>query len=41
MLIWDFQQRYVDIPANEVFSVWHSIYKRINYSNGMWRPVVL
>ena len=41
MLIYDFQRRYLDIPTEEVFQVWHSIYKRIDYSNGMWRPEVL
>ena len=41
MLIYDFQRRYLDIPTKEVFQVWHSIYKRIDYSNGMWRPEVL
>lgn len=41
MLIYDFQQRYQDISPAEVFSVWHSIYKRIDYSNGMWNPDIL
>lgn len=41
MLIYDFQLRYQDIPANQLFHVWHSIYKRIDYSNGMWRPDIL
>ena len=41
MLIYDFQRRYLDIPPDEVFSVWYGIYKRIDYSNGMWRPEVL
>lgn len=41
MLIYDFQRRYQDIPAEHLFSVWHSIHKRINYANGMWRPEVL
>ncbi|WP_295749208.1 HD domain-containing protein [uncultured Oscillibacter sp.] len=41
MLIYDFQQRYQDISPAEVFSVWHSIYKRIGYSNGMWNPDIL
>lgn len=39
--IYDFQRRYRDIPPNEVFSVWYSIYKRIDYSNNMWLPEVL
>lgn len=41
MLIHDFQLRYQDIPAGEVFNVWYSIHKRIDYANGMWRPEVL
>lgn len=41
MLIWDFQQRYRDIPKETVFSVWHRLYKRIDYANDMWRTEVL
>lgn len=41
MLIYDFQLRYKAIPLEEVFSVWHGIYKRIDYSNGMWSLSVL
>lgn len=42
MLIFDFQQRYQDIPSEQVFSVWYdAIHKRIDYSNNMWRPEVL
>ena len=41
MLPYDFQRRYRDIPPDEVFQVWYGIYKRINYSNGIWRPEVL
>ncbi len=41
MLIYDFQRRYGKIPVGQVFSVWYAIYKRIDYSNGMWRPDVL
>lgn len=41
MLIYDFQRRYKDIPEDAIFRIWHSIYKRIDYSNGMWRPEVL
>lgn len=41
MLIYDFQRRYKDIPSNQVFSVWYSIYKRIDYANGMWPAEVL
>lgn len=41
MMIYDFQLRYKDIPSDQVFSVWYSIYKRIDYSNGMWKTEVL
>lgn len=41
MLIYDFQRRYQDIPEDQLFDAWHSVHKRINYSNGMWRPEVL
>lgn len=41
MLIYDFQRRYKDIPSNQVLSVWYSIYKRIDYANGMWPAEVL
>lgn len=41
MLIYDFQRRLRDIPTEEVFSVWHGIYKRIDFSNDMWTPEVL
>ena len=41
MQIYDFQRRYRDIPTDEVFLVWHDIYKRIDYSNRMWPAEVL
>ena len=41
LLLYDFQRRYRDIPDEEVFSVWHGIYKRIDFSNGMWSSEVL
>lgn len=41
MLIYDFQNRYMEIEKNQVFSVWHAIYKRIDYSNGGWNDQVL
>lgn len=41
MLIYDFQQRYRDIPREQVFSVWYSIYKRTDYANDMWPREVL
>jgi len=36
MLIYDFQKRMRDIEPENVFDVWYGIYKRIDYSNGMW-----
>lgn len=41
MLIYDFQLRYKSIPHEIVFSVWHGIYKRIDYANEMWSLQVL
>lgn len=41
MLIYDFQRRYKSIPHEIVFAVWHGIYKRIDYANGMWPLSVL
>ena len=41
MLTYDFQRRYLDIQQDEVFAVWYSVYKRLDYSNGMWRLEVL
>ena len=41
MLIYDFQHRYMEIEENQVFAVWHAIYKRIDYSNGGWNDQVL
>lgn len=41
MAIYDFQRRYMDLPAEQIFSIWYSIHKRIDYSNGMWRPEVI
>ncbi len=35
MAIYDFSRRYKDIPVDEVFSVWLSIHKRIDYY-GVW-----
>ena len=36
MAIYDFSRRYSEIPTNEVFSIWLSIHKRIDYSYGLW-----
>jgi len=41
MLIYDFQRRMRDIEPDKVFMVWYGIYKRIDYSNGMWTPEIL
>ena len=41
MMIYDFQRRYMDIPQEDVFSVWYDIHKQIDYANGMWRQDVL
>lgn len=41
MLIYDFQHRYKAIPHESVFAIWHGIYKRIDYANGMWSLQVL
>lgn len=41
MLIYDFQRRYLDIAPEDVYSVWYRIYKRIDYSNGMWPAELL
>lgn len=41
MQIYDFQQRYRSIPTEQVFQVWYSIHKRIDYSNHMWQKEVL
>ena len=41
MMIYDFQRRYKEIPPDEIYQVWLAIHKRIDYSNGTWRPEVL
>ena len=41
MRIYDFQRRYLQIPEDEVFSVWRDIHTRIDYCNDMWNPEVL
>lgn len=41
MRIYDFQRRYLQIPEDEVFSVWRDIHTRIDYCNDMWDPDVL
>lgn len=41
MTIYDFVRRYKEIPPDVVFQVWHNVYKRITYSNGMWPQEVL
>lgn len=41
MVICDFQRRYLSMPKDEVFGVWYSIHKRIDYANSTWRSQVL
>lgn len=41
MAIYDFERRYREIPKEQVFSVWHRIYKRIDYGTGMWLTEVI
>lgn len=41
MAIYDFSRRYLEIPQDEVFSVWLSIHKRIDYSYGLWDDKLL
>ena len=41
MAVYDFQKRFRDIPTDQVFDVWYGIYKRLDYSFGMWEPDVL
>lgn len=41
MVIYDFERRYKEIPKEQVFSVWHRIYRRIDYGINMWPPKVL
>lgn len=41
MAIYDFSRRYSEIPVNEVFSIWLSIHKRIDYSYGLWDDKLL
>lgn len=41
MLIYDFNRRYRDIPPEQVFAVWYSIHRRIDYANGMWLREVM
>lgn len=41
MVIYDFERRYRDIPKKQVFSVWHQIYRRIDYGTDMWPTEVI
>lgn len=41
MIIYDFGRRMRDFPRKEVFGIWSKIYKRIDYSNGMWTSEIL
>ena len=41
LLMLDFQYRYMKIEPSFVFEVWMSIYKRIEYQNGAWKPEII
>ena len=41
MLIYDFQRRFRDIKPENVFDIWHKIYKRIDYAGGVWNSDIL
>lgn len=38
MQAYDFQRRMHDIEPESVFDTWFHIYKRLDYSNGIWKP---
>lgn len=38
MQAYDFQRRMYDMEPDKVFGIWLNIYKRLDYSNGVWRP---
>lgn len=38
MQAYDFQRRMRDIEPESVFETWYHIYKRLDYSNGVWQP---
>lgn len=38
MQAYDFQRRMYDIEPERIFDVWYQIYKRLDYSNGIWLP---
>lgn len=41
MQAYDFQKRLRQIEPSEVFDIWLRIYKRLDYSNGVWQPDTL
>lgn len=41
MMIYDFQKRIREIEPENVFNIWYELYKRIDYSNGMWTSETL
>lgn len=38
---YDFQRRLYELEPDQAFRVWYRIYKRLSYSNGVWRPETL
>lgn len=41
MQAYDFQKRFHQIEPSEVFEIWMQIYKRLDYSNGVWQAETL
>lgn len=41
MQAYDFQKRIYQIEPSQVFEIWMQIYKRLDYSNGVWEPYIL
>ena len=41
MQAYDFQKRILQFVPSEVFGIWMRIYKRLDYSNGVWEPDIL
>lgn len=41
MQAYDFQKRIYQVEPSQVFDIWMQIYKRLDYSNGVWEPDIL
>lgn len=41
MQAYDFQKRVYQIEPSQVFDIWMRIYKRLDYSNGVWKTDIL